>query len=41
MGRNKKKMLKNPTHFEEYQRRLVELEKSPVDEACTSLEKRK
>ena len=37
-----KKMLKNPQRiFEEYQRRLVELEKSPVDEAFASLEKRK
>ena len=37
-----KKMLKNPQRiFEEYQRRLVELEKSPIDEAYTSLEKRK
>ena len=37
-----KKMLKNPQRiFEEYQRRLVELEKSPIDEASTSLEKRK
>ncbi len=37
-----KKMLKNPKRiFEEYQRRLVELEKSPIDEAYASLEKRK
>jgi site-specific DNA recombinase len=37
-----KKMLKNPQRiFEEYQRRLTELEKSPIDEAYTSLEKRK
>ena len=36
-----KKMLKNPQRiFEEYQRRLVELEKSPIDEAYSSLEKR-
>ncbi|WP_341762143.1 hypothetical protein [Candidatus Tisiphia endosymbiont of Thecophora atra] len=35
-------MLKNPKRiFEEYQRRLVELEKSPIDEAYASLEKRK
>ena len=37
-----KKLLKNPQRiFEEYQRRLIELEASPVDEAYTSLEKRK
>jgi site-specific DNA recombinase len=37
-----KKMLKNPQRiFEEYQRRLVGQEKSPVDEAFASLEKRK
>ena len=37
-----KKMLKNPQRiFEEYQRRLVKLEKSPADEAYVSLEKRK
>jgi site-specific DNA recombinase len=37
-----KKMLRNPQRiFEEYQRRLVALEKSPIDEAHTSLEKRK
>ena len=37
-----KKLLKNPQRiFEEYQRRLMELEKSPVDEAYASLEKRK
>ena len=37
-----KKMLKNPQRiFEEYQRRLMELEKSPMDEAYSALEKRK
>jgi site-specific DNA recombinase len=37
-----KKILKNPQRiFEEYQRRRVELEKSPADEAVASLEKRK
>jgi site-specific DNA recombinase len=37
-----RKLLKNPQRiFEEYQRRLAELEKSPVDEAYASLEKRK
>ena len=37
-----KKMLKNPQRiFEEYQRRLMDLDKSPVDEAYASLEKRK
>lgn len=37
-----KKLLKNPQRiFEEYQRRLIELETSPVDEAYSSLEKRK
>jgi site-specific DNA recombinase len=37
-----KKLLENPQRiFEEYQRRLAELEKSPIDEAYTSLEKRK
>lgn len=37
-----KKLLKNPQRiFEEYQRRFVELEKSPADEALASLEKRK
>lgn len=35
-------MLKNPQRiFEEYQRRLIELEKSPVDDIYTSLEKRR
>jgi site-specific DNA recombinase len=37
-----KKLLKNPQRIlEEYQRRLLELDKSPVDEAYTSLEKRR
>ena len=37
-----KKVLKDPQLiFEEYQRRFVELEKSPADEALASLEKRK
>lgn len=36
------KLLKNPQRiFEEYQRRLLELEKSPVDDIFTSLEKRR
>jgi site-specific DNA recombinase len=37
-----KKLLKNPQRiFEEYQRRLMELEKSPVNDLYTSLEKRR
>lgn len=37
-----KKLLKNPRRiFDEYQRRLIDLEKSPIDQAYASIEKQR
>ena len=37
-----KKLLKNPQRiFDEYQRRLIDLEKTPIDHAYTSIEKQR